>query len=193
MFELLQKHVQKRVELTKDEFQRATTFFVPKQIRRGQFLLQSGDVARHLSFVEKGCLRSYTIDGKGEEHLAQFAIEDWWISDLYSFLEHQPSALNIDALEDSELLILDKASQDKLCAEIPKFERFFRLLLQANYVASSRRIMHSISATAEERYLHFLKSYPAIVQRVPQRQIASYLGITPQSLSRIRRNLSRKS
>lgn len=190
MFELLQKHVLKRIDPTKSELERLTAFFIPKRVRKHQFFLESGDVSRHIAFVVKGCLRSYSIDEAGEEHIGQFAIEDWWIGDLYSFFEEHPSTNTIDALEDSELLLLDRASMEKLCLTIPKFERFFRLILQANYVASQRRIMQSLSATAEERYLTFVKAYPAIFNRVPQKMIASYLGITPQSLSRIRRHLS---
>jgi CRP-like cAMP-binding protein len=192
MYEVLKAHIARRVELTAAEFKGATAFFIPKKIRRHQFLLQGGEVCRHIAFVEKGCLRAYSIDEAGEEHIVQFALEDWWISDLYSFMSTQPSMLNIDAYEDSELLLLDKPSMDRLCSSVPKFERFFRLLLQSNYVASHRRIIQSISATAEERYLEFLKSHPDIASRVPQSQIASYLGVTPQSLSRIRRTLSRK-
>jgi CRP-like cAMP-binding protein len=122
----------------------------------------------------------------------QFAIEDWWISDMKSFLTNQPSTYNIDALEDSELLLIDKASQDKLCCAIPKFEHYFRILLESNSSAAQLRISDFISASAEDRYLNFLKTYPKLVQRVPQSQIASYLGITPQSLSRIRKELSEK-
>jgi CRP-like cAMP-binding protein len=191
VFDLFRTHVLKRIDLTKAEFQQATTFFIPKRVRKHQYFLEAGDVSRHVAYVVKGCLRSYTIDEAGEEHIGQFAIEDWWISDLYSFYENQPSVYSIDALEDSELLLLDKPGMEKLCLTIPKFERFFRLILQGNYVASQRRIMQSLSATAEERYLQFLKSYPAIFNRVPQKMVASYLGITPQSLSRIRRHLTR--
>ncbi len=191
MFDLLRKHILKRIDLTKAEFQQCTTYFIPKRVRKHRYLLESGDVSRYAAFVVKGCLRSYTIDQAGEEHIAQFAIEDWWIGDPYSYFENQPSVYSIDAFEDSELLLLDRASMEKLCLAIPKFERFFRLLLQANFIASQRRIMQSLSATAEERYLQFLKNYPAIFSRVPQKQIASYLGITPQSLSRIRRHLSK--
>jgi CRP-like cAMP-binding protein len=190
VFDLLQKHVLKRIDLTKAEFQQATTFFIPKRVRKHQYLLEAGDVSRHVAYVVKGCLRSYTIDEAGEEHIGHFAIEDWWIGDLYSFYENQPSVYAIDALEDSELLLLDRSGMEKLCLAIPKFERYFRLILQGSFVASQRRIMQSLSATAEERYLQFLKNYPAIFSRVPQKMIASYLGITPQSLSRIRRHLA---
>lgn len=122
----------------------------------------------------------------------QFAIEDWWISEPYSALTGEPSQYSIDALEDSELLLLDRDAQNKLLEEIPKFERMFRMLLENRFVANQRRITGTLSLSAEERYLSFLKSYPDIVRRVPQSMIASYLGITPQSLSRIRKELSEK-
>ena len=192
MFDQIRKHIAGRVQFTEDEFNLAATFFVPKKIRRRQFLLQAGDVCKSLAFVSNGCLRSYSVDNKGEEHIVQFAIEDWWISDMKSFLTNQPSTYNIDALEDSELLLIDKVSQDKLCCAIPKFEHYFRILLESNSSAAQLRISDFISSSAEDRYLNFLKTYPKLVQRVPQSQIASYLGITPQSLSRIRKELSEK-
>jgi CRP-like cAMP-binding protein len=181
------------VDLTEEEFNRCTTFFTPKKIRRHQFLVQEGEVCKFFAFVNNGCLRQYTIDQKGEEHVVQFAVEDWWISDMYSALTGEPATFNIDALEDSELLLLDMDAREKLCTEIVKFERFFRLLLQAHYVATQRRITASLSMSAEEQYLRLLRSLPHITQRVPQNQIASYLGITPQSLSRIRRELAEKA
>jgi CRP-like cAMP-binding protein len=192
MFDLLQKHILKRINLTDEEFERCTTFFIPKKLRKHQFLLQEGEVCRSIAFVVKGCLRCYSVDDKGEEHIVQFAIEDWWISDPYSALTGEPSEYNIDALEDSELLLLEKSAEERLLVEIPKFERLFRILLENRFVASQRRINASLSTSAEERYLGFLKTYPAIVRRVSQNQIASYLGITPQSLSRIRKELSEK-
>ena len=192
MFDLLRSQILKRISLTEDEFERAKTFFIPKKIRKGQFLLHTGEVCRYLAFVERGCLRQYSIDGNGEEHVVQFAIEDWWISDMYSSLTGTPATYNIDALEDSEVLLLDIALQEKLCTEIPKFERFFRLLLQGSFVAKERRITAALSLPAQEQYLSLLETYPQIAQRDPQNQIASYLGITPQSLSRIRRQLANK-
>jgi CRP-like cAMP-binding protein len=192
MFEKLHKHILSKVELTDDEFKLAANFFIPKKIRKKQFLLQEGDICKYLAFVSKGCLRSYTVDSKGEEHIVQFAIEDWWITDQKSFLSNQPSTFSIDALEDSELLLIDKTSQDKLCCTVPQFEHYFRILLERNTSAASRRITELISATAEDRYLNFVNTYPKIIQRVPQSQVASYLGITPQSLSRIRKELSER-
>lgn len=192
MFERLHAHITARVPLTEEEFSIATTFFQPKKLRKRQFFLQEGDVSKYLAFVSKGCLRSYSIDDKGEEHIVQFAIEDWWISDMKSFLGNEPSTYNIDALEDSELLMIDKASQDKLCLSIPKLEHYFRILLERNSSAALARISDFISTSAEDRYLKFLSAYPELSARVPQNQIASYLGIKPQSLSRIRRELSHK-
>jgi len=187
MFDLLRAHIEKRIDLTDEEFGRCKKFFIPKKLRKHQFLLQEGEVYRAIAFVNKGCLRWYSVDDRGEEHIVQFAIEDWWISDPYSVLTGEPSEYNIDALEDSELLLLERSSEEKLLKEIPKFERLFRMLLENRFVATQRRINESLSISAEERYLNFLKSYPAIAERVPQSQIASYLGITPQSLSRIRK------
>ncbi len=192
MFELLRTHVRKRVDLTDEEFDVCTKFFIPKKIRRKQFLLQEGEVCKSLTFVTRGCLRSYTVDGAGEEHILQFAVEDWWISDLCSFLSGGSATMNIDAVEDSELLLLEKPARESLLAAVPKFERFFRLLLERHYLASTKRVVDSLSASAKDRYLSFLSMYPAISQRVPQSQIASYLGITPQSLSRIRHEMASK-
>ena len=192
MFDLLRSHILSRIDLSDEEFTRCTAFFIPRKLRKRQFLLQEGEVCRSIAFVVKGCLRCYSVDDKGEEHIIQFAIEDWWISDPYSMLTGEPTEYNIDALEASELLLLEKHSEEKLLKEIPRFERLFRLLLENRFVANQRRINAALSISAEERYLGFLKAYPAIAQRVPQSQIASYLGITPQSLSRIRKEISGK-
>jgi len=193
MFDQLQSHIAKRVRMTPKEFDLCTRFFVQKKIRKRQFVLQEGEVCKHLAFVNEGCLREYTVDHKGEEHILQFAIRDWWISDLNSFLSGTKSTHAIDALQDSEVLLLEKEARDKMLEAVPVMERYFRLLLEANYIATHRRIDESLSASAEERYLAFIKTYPLLVEQIPQNQIASYLGITPQSLSRIRKELSRKS
>ena len=192
-FDRLRAHIQRRITLTEEEFAHAATFFRPKKLRRRQFLLQEGEVCRAIAFVVRGCLRWYSVDDKGEEHVVQFAIEDWWISDPYSALTGEPSKSYIDALEDSDILLLERDAEEKLLQEIPKFERLFRLLLENRFVATQRRINESLSVSAEERYLNFLKTYPNIAGRVPQNQIASYLGITAQSLSRIRKELAGKA
>ena len=192
MVDLLRSHIEKRIEISDDEFDRGSTFFFPRSIRKHQFLLQEGEICKTIAFVGSGCLREYTVDQRGDEHIIQFAVSDWWISDLHSFLSATPSTHSIDALEDSEVLTLDRPSREELFRVVPKMERFFRLLLESNYVATHKRINESLSSSAEERYLSFLKLYPQFPELIPQHQIASYLGITPQSLSRIRKELAQK-
>ncbi|HCY75378.1 MAG TPA: cyclic nucleotide-binding protein [Ignavibacteriales bacterium] len=192
MFSLLRAHIEKRVHLTDEEFDICTKYFVSKKLKKHQFLLNEGDVCRYVGFVNSGCLREYKIDNKGVEHILQFAIEDWWVSDLHSFLSGLPATYNIDALQDSEILLLERSAREELLDNCPKLERFFRLLIESNHVATNERIAESLSASAEERYLKFIKTYPELLEQVPQNQIASYLGITPQSLSRIRKELSQK-
>jgi len=192
MFTLLRTHIEKRVHLIDEEFEVISKFFIPKKVRKKQFLLHEGEVCKNIGFVNSGCLREYTIDNKGSEHIIQFAIEDWWISDPNSYLSGLPSTYNIDALEDSKVLLLEKSSREKLLDSCPKMERFFRILIETNFVATQRRITDSLSTSAEERYLKFVKTYPKLIEQVSQNHIASYLGITPQSLSRIRKELTQK-
>ena len=192
MSDLLRSHIEKRIHVTQKEFDLCCKFFIPRKVRKRQFLLQEGDICRFMAFVNQGCLREYTVDHKGEEHIIEFAIKDWWVSDLKSFLSGSTSTHNIDAIHDSEVLLLEKEARDTLLERFPKMERFFRLLLERHFVATQRRISDSLTSSAEERYLAFLQRYPVLVEQVPQQYIASYLGITPQSLSRIRKELSQK-
>jgi len=192
MFSLLRAHIEKRIQLTDEEFNICSRFFIPKTIKKHRFLLNEGDVCKYLGFVNSGCLREYTLDNKGIEHIIQFAIEDWWVSDLNSFLSGLPATHNIDALQDSEILLLEKSSREELLNANPKMDRFFRILLESNYIATRQRVADSLSESAEERYLKFIKTYPKLFEQIPQNQIASYLGITPQSLSRIRKELTPK-
>ena len=186
MYDRLQIHIARLVDLTEEEFTFLKTLFIPKKLRRKQYIVQEGDVCKYISFVDKGLLRTYTVDAKGAEHIVQFAPEGWWTTDMYSYLTGEPSQENIEALEDSELLLLDRGNMERMVEVVPKMERFFRIMLQNNYVATHRRVVHSLSQLAEEMYADFVQRYPDIVQRVPQRMIASYLGITPAFLSRIR-------
>ncbi len=192
MFDLLYEHISRRVAVSREAFAPCSKYFTYRTIGKREFLLREGEVCRSLAFVTSGCLRQYTVDQKGDEHVIQFAIRDWWVSDLHSFLTEKPASHNIDAIQDSAALLMEKSSRDALLDAVPGMDRFFRLLMEANYVASHKRIDDALSASAEERYLEFLKTYPSLIETVPQHQIASYLGITPQSLSRIRKELASK-
>ncbi|WP_207492629.1 Crp/Fnr family transcriptional regulator [Aridibaculum aurantiacum] len=192
MYELFFSRIAEKIELTEEEKALFITYLTPKKLRRKQYLLQEGDVCKSVAFVEKGALRSYTIDNKGTEHIIQFALEGWWISDMYSMLTGEPSNQNIDAIEDSELVIISRNAQEELMERIPKYERYNRLLLQNAYIAAQRRINYMASLTTEEKYTKLVSTYPDIVQRVPQHMIASYLGLTPETLSRARKQMTRK-
>lgn len=186
-FRLLLTNVSRHISLTRQEADIFRSLLTYRRLRKRQFLVQEGDVCRYESYVLKGCLRAYYIDRNGFEYTTMFAIEDWWISDLESLLKQTPATLNIEALEDTELLQIERAAHDTLLERVPKFERLFRLLLQNAYVAHQRRILGIISQSAQERYREFLQRYPQFVQRIPQKHIAGYLGITPEFLSRLRR------
>jgi CRP-like cAMP-binding protein len=190
MFDLLYQKINEKITLTEEEFNLCKTLFSPKKLRKKQYILQEGDVCKYNIFVAKGLLRSYTIDDKGNEHILQFALEGWWTADLYSFFTEEPSLFNIEALEDSELLLITRPSWESLLQQLPVFERYFRILIQNNLIATQRRLMESLSETAERKYLKFIKTYPESVQRVPQHMIASYLGITRETLSRLRRDIA---
>ncbi|GAA4324589.1 Crp/Fnr family transcriptional regulator [Flaviaesturariibacter amylovorans] len=187
MYERILESIGRRIELTEDEQQYFTSLLQVRTVRKRQFLLQEGDVCRYEYFVNKGCLRAYVVDAKGVERVLQFAIEDWWIGDMQSFIDQKPARLAIDALEDSEVYCIDKAGWTALLERVPKFERFFRMLLERAFITLQERVTSALSATAEERYGQFQERYPQFEQRLPQHQIASYLGITPESLSRIRK------
>lgn len=192
MFDLLHQKLSSVIAISEEEFQQFCTSFKPKKLRKKQYLLQSGDVNRYQAFVVKGLLRSYTVDEKDNEHILQFASEGWWIADLSSYLTSEPSILNIDALEDSELLLLDKNAWEASMKSIPVLEHYFRIILQNHLVATQKRLLQSLSETAEEKYTRFLKTYPECLQRMPQHMIASYLGITRETLSRVRKGLAAK-
>ena len=189
MFEILFSKVEEKIKLNDVEKDICKSLFSPKKLRKRQYILQQDDICKNLVFVEKGILRSYSLDSKGNEHILQFAPEGWWISDVYSFLTGEAAVYNIEAIEDSELLLISKSSLDELYERVPKFERYFRLLSQANMVATHRRLTSTLSASADEKYLRLLSAYPNIVARVPQHMIASYLGITPETLSRVRKRI----
>jgi CRP-like cAMP-binding protein len=190
--DLILKNVAKHIRLTAEEQSFFTSLLVHKKLKRKELLIMKGQVARYTNFIVKGCLRNYEIDEKGGMHIAYFAMEDWWISDLHSFLTQTPSHSFVDAIEESELLCLSKENYELLFERVPKFERFFRILHQNAYVAQRNRIMDGISLTAEESYQKFVTNYPQFNNRIPQKQIAAYLGITPEFLSMIRSKWAKK-
>ena len=156
-------------------------------------MLKEGDVAKNQFFVISGCLRTYTIDANGKEHILMFAPEDWWCSgDLYSFLSGQPGVNNIDALEETTVLQISKSNLEVLYQQAPKFERFFRILFQNGFVFHQKRINTNLAQPAEGRYDLFTQTYPGLESRIPQKYIASYIGITPEFFSQMKGNMSRK-
>jgi CRP-like cAMP-binding protein len=190
MFEVLAQSIKEKVSITEEEFEFTKTLFIPKKLRKRQYLLQDGDICKYTAFVEKGMLRTFTIDEKGNQPILQFSMEGWWVADLYSFLTNEPSLYNIDALEDCELLLITKPSWDLLLEKVPAFERFFRILIQNSLIATQRRLMGSMSESAEEKYTKLINNFPGCIERVPQHMIASYLGITRETLSRVRSQLA---
>lgn len=193
MFELLHQKFSEIIDLSGEEFEYAKTLFIPKKLKKKRILIEAGEICRYTVFVEKGLLRSFKADDKGNEYILQFALSGWWTADLYSFLTNEPTLYNIEALEDSELLMITKPSWDLLLEKVPAFERYFRVLIQNNLINTQRRLMSSFTETAEEKYLKLLREFPDILQRVPQHMIASYLGITRETLSRTRRQITTRS
>ena len=190
--DLILQNISRHIQLDKTEEDFFVSLLQSKKLKRKAFLLKHGDICRTENFIIKGCLRTYTIDENGFEHIVMFGIEDWWVGDLFSFITQNPTTYFIDALEDTEILQISKANLDRLFERVPKFERFFRLILQNAFIAQQNRINQNLSYTAEQRYLDFIKKYPQMEQRLSQKQVSAYLGITPVFLSMLRRKLSRK-
>jgi CRP-like cAMP-binding protein len=192
MYELFFQNFNKKVALAQEEETLIKTYLTPKKLRRKQYLLQEGDVCKSIAFIEKGALKAYSIDDAGNEHIIQFGIEGWIISDLYSFLTGEPATYNIDAIEDAELVLINKSAHEELLQKLSKYETFTRMNITGAYLAMQKRLTSIISSPLDERYANFTATYPEIVQRVPQHMIAAYMGLTPETLSRIRRRISSK-
>ena len=191
-FDVLRAYLSERAVFSEDDFAHVRRAFIDRRLGAGEFLQRGGEVTTHAAFVASGCLRNYVIDAKGKEHIVQFAPETWWLADSNSLNTRAPSQYFIDAIEDSELLLIDAPSHVGLVDKVSAYAAAFRSGLQKHSAAKDQRIVSALSATAEERYLQFLETYPSIVRRVPQTMLAAYLGITPETLSRIRKNLSRR-
>jgi CRP-like cAMP-binding protein len=190
MYDVFFKKINEVIHLTPEEEAIFKNYLMPKKLRKKQFILQEGDICKYSIFVEKGLLRSYSVNEKGNDQVVQFALEGWWIADLYSFITGEPSRYNIDALEDCELLLINNDGLKEVRRQIPKFLEFSFLQMQNAYIALERRWSHMVTLSTEERYNKLLDKYPDIVQRVPQHMIASYLGLTPETLSRAKKQIT---
>ena len=185
MFEILLKNITRRITLTNEEIEFFTSQLTTKKLKRRQFLVQEGEFNKYSAFVTSGCLRSYTVDKDGFEHVLQFAPQDWWITDMASFLHNLPGTLFIDAIWDSEVILIQRSHIEKLYQTIPQFERYFRILAENALVTYQRRMIDSLSLTARERYDHFCSRYPSLIETLPQKQVAAYIGVTPEFLSKM--------
>jgi CRP-like cAMP-binding protein len=189
-YDLLISSISKHISLAAEEVEFFTSMLKPRFLANGDFLLREGDVCKYESFVVNGCLKTYYLDENGFEHIIDFSIEEWWADDLYSLLTQTASKSNIKAIEDTDILQISKNDLELLYQKIPKFERFFRILFQNAYIAQRDQINLALSASAEERYLLFIKKKPYAEKRFSQKDIASYLGITPQFLSTMKKRLA---
>jgi CRP-like cAMP-binding protein len=192
MFDAIDRFVAKYVTLSEGELAFFHSLLRVRKVKKKNFLLQEGEVCDFEAFILKGCIRSYYLDKAGVETILLFAVEDWWVSDITSFADRKPSNIFIETLEDSELLTIDFAGKTRLLERIPAFERMYRLLVQRSLGVLQQRFYSTISETVEERYKQFLEKYPLVAQRVPQHQIARYIGVSPEFLSKVRSGLFKK-
>ena len=188
--DLIIDNISKHISLTTLETEFFISMLTEKKLTKRELLLKEGEVCRHSAFVTDGGLKGYSIDKTGGEHVLNFAVAGWWIADMYSLFSQKPGVLLIEALTDSTVLLLSRENQELLYKENPKFERFFRILVENSLVANQQRLLDNLSLSAEQRYLNFMKKYPFVLNSAPLHSIASYLGITPEFLSKIRRNIA---
>ncbi|MEZ5044455.1 MAG: Crp/Fnr family transcriptional regulator [Saprospiraceae bacterium] len=192
MHELLIQNIKELVPLKEADSLLIKNAFKPIALKKKHFLLQKGEYVNHMRFIAKGCLKLYDIDESGKEHILQFGIKGWWMNDLYAYLTEKPATYFMQAISDSVVLQIHRDRLNELFDQIHMMDRFFRIKTQHGYVALQERTIHAMSQTAEERYSDFVKRYRVMEQQIPQYMIASYLGITPEHLSAIRKNIGRK-
>lgn len=183
---LILKNIAKHVTLDENAVKLVIAALTYKELPKKTVLLSEGQVCKNICYVHSGALRSYCIDTNGKESTIMFAIADWWVTDMFCFLHAQPAMMYIETIEDSCVLELSKENFDRLLLQVPALEKFFRILMQNAYTREQLRVIESLTLSAEERYDRFITKYPQVVQQVTQKQIASYLGITPEFLSSIR-------
>lgn len=190
-YDLILANVGKHITLDDHEISFFTSLLKEKHVDKKDFVLQEGQICQYISFVNSGLLRAYYLDNEDKESTIMFAVADWWITDMYCYIHQKPAMLTIQAVEDSHIFNLKKDDLEKLYVEVPKFEKFFRIIMQNAYIREQLRIIQNLSLSAEERYHNFLTKYPQIAKQVTQKQIASYLGVTPEFLSTLRANKSK--
>ena len=189
---ILKQNIAKHISLSELETAGFCSLFKPKKVKKKDFILRAGQVCKFEAFVTKGLFKVYHIDPAGFEQILYFAVEDWWITDIDSFTNQKPSQLFIEAIEDSEVLVISKKDKDLAYDTIPVIEKLFRIMTQKTHVALQRRMIDNLSKTADQRYLDFIEKYPQLAQRLTNLQIAAYLGISHEFLSKIRKKISLK-
>src|SRR6478609_1169357 len=190
--ELILENIAQHVTLTQQEQELFLSKTEKHHYKAKTILLNSGEICKHSYFVNSGILRSFNINDNIVEHVLSFACQGWWIGDMYSLLSQKPGNLFIEVLEDAEVVLLSKKNQEILYREIPKLERFFRILTENSLVAHQERLMDNLSLTAEERFEKFCRKYPTLIQKVPQKQIASFIGVTPEFFSKMKARMLKK-
>jgi CRP-like cAMP-binding protein len=188
-FQPLVDYINRVVPLTEEEVQILVSIVSYRKMLKGQYFLQQGDVCKFSGFIVSGCTKTFYVDDEGQEHIVMFSIEDWWTSDMGSYITQKPADYNVQCLENTSLIQFSLEEQENLLRQIPKLERFFRIIIERAFVASQKRIIRNLSMSAKDRYLFFRSEYPQIEQRIPQYLIASYLGITKEFLSKIKSQL----
>ncbi len=180
------RNIGRHIQLDAAEEAQFLSLLVYRKLQRRQFLVQETAISRYVAFVNSGCLRAYTVDDQGIDHILQFAPTDWWITDMYSFITQKAGTLHIDALEPSEVWLLSRINQEQLFHDIPKFERFFRIITEKSFVAIRQRLIDNLSLSAAERFDLFCRRYPELLERIPQKQIAAFIGVTPEFFSKLK-------
>ncbi|MBI2284183.1 MAG: Crp/Fnr family transcriptional regulator [Bacteroidetes bacterium] len=184
-------NLSRHISLTKEECDLISSKVRQVELKRKKVIIHEGQVAKDVAFVLSGCLRSYSVDDNGFEHILQFAPAEWWITDMYSFIAQQPAYLTVEAITDSEIALLSRKDQLDLFDQIPKLERYFRILTENSLVGTRQRLIDNLSLTAKQRYENFCNLYPSLINEIPQKLIAEYIGVTPEFLSKMRTQLLR--